>query len=116
MSEPAADLGVALAIVSSLRNVPVAPDVAAVGEVGLSGEVRLVPQLQRRIDEAARLGMKTCIFPETGAEGLRAPRWSTSTPVGTLSQALAAVMPAKSRKGGRAASRTSKSASITSQR
>ena len=108
VSEPAADLGVALAIVSSLRNIPVAPDVAAVGEVGLTGEVRRVPQLQRRIDEAARLGLKTCIFPATSEQGPQRPEGFVATAVDTLSQALAAAMPAETRRRGRSARRTSK--------
>lgn len=62
ISEPAADLGVALAIVSSYRNVPVDAGTAAVGEIGLSGEVRSVPQLERRLREVSRLGFKRCLI------------------------------------------------------
>ena len=65
VSDPAADLGIALAIVSSVRNEPLAHRLAAVGEMGLSGEVRSVSQLQRRVQEAARLGIETCIVPRT---------------------------------------------------
>jgi DNA repair protein RadA/Sms len=77
VSEPAVDLGIALAIVSSFRDEGLGPDLAAVGEVGLSGEVRAVPQLERRIGEVARLGLGRCLAPETqgghidGADGLR---------------------------------------------
>jgi DNA repair protein RadA/Sms len=63
IDEPAADLGVALAIVSSARNAPVASDLAAIGEVGLSGEVRRVPQLGRRTAEVSRLGFRRCLVP-----------------------------------------------------
>ena len=63
VSEPAADLGIALAIASSFRNVDIEPDLAAVGEVGLSGELRPVSQLERRLAEAARLGFKGCLAP-----------------------------------------------------
>lgn len=63
INEPAIDLGVALAIVSSVRNVPVASDVAAIGELGLSGEVRRVSQLDRRIAEVNRLGFRKCLAP-----------------------------------------------------
>jgi DNA repair protein RadA/Sms len=66
IGEPAADLGMALAIVSSLRNAPVASDLAAIGELGLSGELRAVPQLPRRVAEAGRLGLKRCLVPITG--------------------------------------------------
>ena len=65
VNEPAADLGVALAIASSLYNQPLHPTVVAFGEVGLSGELRTVPQVQRRLLEASRLGLSRCILPET---------------------------------------------------
>jgi DNA repair protein RadA/Sms len=68
VGEPAADLGMALAIASSYRDAEVAPQTAAIGEVGLSGELRAVNQLDRRLSEAARLGFKRCIVPKTGAE------------------------------------------------
>ena len=61
--EPAADMVVALAIASSLRNAPVNPGMVVLGEVGLSGELRSVPQLQRRLNEAARLGFQQCLLP-----------------------------------------------------
>ena len=63
VTSPSADLAIALAIVSSLRDVPAAPDLAAVGEIGLTGDVRRVPQLQRRIGEAARRGYSRIITP-----------------------------------------------------
>jgi DNA repair protein RadA/Sms len=63
--EPAADLGVALAIVSSHRDKPVPADLAAVGEVGLSGELRSVSQLERRLLEAERLGFRRCLLPQS---------------------------------------------------
>ena len=66
IGEPAADLGMALAIVSSLKNTPVASDLAAIGELGLSGELRAVPQLPRRVAEAGRLGLTRCLVPVTG--------------------------------------------------
>jgi DNA repair protein RadA/Sms len=65
VNEPAADLSVALAIASSLRNVPVAADLAVVGEIGLSGELRSVSQLPKRLNEAAQLGFKRCIVPSS---------------------------------------------------
>jgi len=63
ISEPAADLGIALAIASSFRDVQVAQGLVALGEVGLSGELRAVSQLERRIAEAVRLGFKRCLIP-----------------------------------------------------
>jgi len=68
IGEPAADLGMALAIASSFRDMGVDPSLAAVGEVGLSGELRAASQLDRRLIEAARLGFKRCIIPGTGAK------------------------------------------------
>lgn len=65
IGEPAADLGIALAIASSHRDAQVVQGLAVLGEVGLSGELRSVPQLERRIAEAARLGFKRCLVPET---------------------------------------------------
>ena len=68
IGEPAADLGVALAIASSYRDIGVDPSLVAVGEVGLSGELRAVPQLERRVNEAARLGFKRCLLPRVGTK------------------------------------------------
>jgi DNA repair protein RadA/Sms len=63
VGEPAADLAVGVAIASSHRNIPVAADLAIVGEVGLSGELRSVSQLPRRLREAAKLGFGRAIVP-----------------------------------------------------
>jgi DNA repair protein RadA/Sms len=65
IEEPAADLGVALAIVSSLRDSPIDPELAVMGEVGLSGEVRGVAHLEQRLREAAKLGFKRCLVPRS---------------------------------------------------
>ena len=65
VTEPAADLGIALAIASSLRNRPLAPNAAAFGELGLSGELRRVSAAGRRTSEAKRLGYDRLFAPET---------------------------------------------------
>lgn len=65
INEPAADLAVATAIASSFRNTPVAADLAIVGEIGLSGELRAVGQLSKRLNEAAKLGFKRCLVPRS---------------------------------------------------
>ncbi len=65
INEPAADLAVATAIASSFRNTPVAADLAIVGEIGLSGELRAVGQLSKRLNEAAKLGFKRCLVPKS---------------------------------------------------
>ncbi len=66
VNEPAADLAVAVAIASSARNRPVQSDLALVGEVGLSGELRSVGQINRRLHEAAKLGFKKVLVPRLG--------------------------------------------------
>ncbi len=63
ISEPAADLTVALAIASSFRDQPVAEDLAVMGEVGLSGELRTISQVERRLKEASKLGFKRALVP-----------------------------------------------------
>jgi DNA repair protein RadA/Sms len=65
IKEPAADLAVALAIASSVRDRPIYADVAVIGEVGLSGELRAVSQLEARLGEARKLGFKRCIIPRS---------------------------------------------------
>ena len=72
IDEPAADLAVALAIASSFKNVPVDPHLAAIGEIGLSGELRSVGQLERRLHEAAKLGFTRGLHPSSG-RGLKLP-------------------------------------------
>ena len=68
ITEPAADLGVALALVSSARGVAIGADLVAVGEIGLGGEIRQAPQTGRRLAEAARLGFATAIVPHSAPE------------------------------------------------
>ena len=70
VSEPAADLAIILALASSTYNRPLDPQLIAIGEVGLSGELRTVPQVERRVTEAARLGLNRCILPETARDNL----------------------------------------------
>ena len=63
LDEPASDLSVALALISSLKDAPIRDDVIAFGEVGLGGEIRSVSSCEQRIKESARLGFKRCIVP-----------------------------------------------------
>ncbi len=65
ITEPAADLTVALAIASSFRDQPTAADLVVIGEVGLSGELRTISHAARRLNEAARLGFKRALVPQT---------------------------------------------------
>jgi len=87
IAEPAADLGIALAIASSARDVAVDPGLVVVGEVGLSGELRAVSQLERRVAEAARLGFERCLVPKTGAN-IAKPKNIKLVPVSTLREAI----------------------------
>ena len=64
LAEPALDLGICLAIISSFKNCPIDPHVVAFGEVGLSGEVRSVSMIENRVSEASKLGFTTCIIPK----------------------------------------------------
>jgi DNA repair protein RadA/Sms len=88
IGEPAADLGIALAIASSFRDMVVDPGLVVVGEVGLSGELRAVSQLDRRVNEAARLGFKRCLVPKVGAKVSPAPKEIELIPVSTLREAV----------------------------
>ena len=89
VGEPAADLGIALAIASSYRGAAVSPQLVTVGELGLSGEIRAVSQLDRRVGEAARLGFKRCLVPKAGASISPKPKGIEIVPVGTLREAIA---------------------------
>jgi DNA repair protein RadA/Sms len=84
------DLAVALAIASSFRDAPVAHDLAAIGEVGLSGELRRVGQVERRLAEAGKLGFRRCILPWTIGNDRRLAEGSGVELVGarTLAEAL----------------------------
>ena len=74
LDEPAADLPVALAVASSYRDQSLPEDLAAVGEIGLAGEVRAVSHLSLRLSEIARLGFHRCVIPRSGTETLVAPK------------------------------------------
>ena len=87
LTEPGADLGLCLALVSAATNTPLAADLVVIGEVGLAGEVRQVGHLNRRLAEASRLGFTRAIVPASGpdkVEGMSIHK------VGTLNEALAA--------------------------
>ena len=87
VGEPAADLGIALAIASSFKDVEVVKETAAIGEVGLSGELRPAAQMDRRLAEVARLGFTKCIIPKTNAK-LKPPENLELIIAGTLREAI----------------------------
>jgi DNA repair protein RadA/Sms len=74
IGEPAADLAVAAAVVSSLADEPVPPDMAVFGEIGLGGEVRPVGQREARLREAAKLGFRSALVPKGRAGSASPPR------------------------------------------
>ena len=92
VEEPAADLAMAAAVASSLRNRPVEQTTVAVGELGLAGEIRAVPQLDRRVAEAARMGFRRIVVPRAGAEE-RDQDGIETVPVEDIAEALAQLIP-----------------------
>lgn len=88
LDEPGADLPVILAVASSYREKPVADDMFAVGEVGLTGEIRAVTHMDQRLAEAARLGFKKCIIPKSGSDKLDIPSGMTAYKVRNLREAI----------------------------
>jgi DNA repair protein RadA/Sms len=86
VEEPAADLGIALAVASSLRNRPVDPHSVLAGEVGLAGEVRAVPHVAKRLSEAARMGFLRAVVPSAGV--MEVPPGLEVVPVTDLPGAL----------------------------
>ncbi len=88
MNEPAIDLGIALAIVSSFENIVIPSDTVAFGEIGLSGEVRSVSLAENRVAEAVKLGFTKIILPASNAKGLDK---KNIIPVENLSDAIRAI-------------------------
>ena len=74
LDEPGADLPVVLAVASSYRDQAIPDDLVAIGEVGLTGEIRSVSHMNQRLQEVARLGFQKCIIPKGGAEKLEIPK------------------------------------------
>ena len=95
LDEPAADLATVLAVASSFLDRPLGMDLAAIGEVGLSGELRSVNAMNQRLSEIARLGFKRCVVPAQGGNDLPVPEGLHLIPVRSISQAIAAVLGAK---------------------
>ncbi|MCY4654579.1 MAG: DNA repair protein RadA [Dehalococcoidia bacterium] len=90
IAEPAADLAIALAIVSSVRDAPLEHKLAAFGELGLSGEIRSVSQVDRRVQEVGRLGLKMCLVPPSRNVASSSPSLNDIrvAPVTTLKEAI----------------------------
>lgn len=88
LDEPAVDLAIALALTSSFKEKPMAGRLAAVGEIGLTGEIRPVPQLEKRIMEAARLGFSICVVPGGSGQPPVVAKGMKIAGVETLEQAI----------------------------
>ena len=88
LDEPAADLATLVAIASSYLDKPIPAKLAAVGEVGLSGEVRSISHAQQRLGEVQRLGFTKCIIPAQQLDKLRTPKDLQLIPVKNVGQVL----------------------------
>ena len=71
LSEPAIDLGIIATVASAYKNIPIPRDTIVMGEIGLTGEVKRINLIEKRLKEAEKLGFKTCIIPENNKKGLK---------------------------------------------
>jgi len=90
--EPAVDLGIVIAVASSLKDVPAPSQDVVLGEVGLGGEVRAINQAQKRISEAQKLGFKRCLISKHNLKGLGAVKGIEVVGVTNVAQAIEAVL------------------------
>ncbi|MCC6397230.1 MAG: DNA repair protein RadA [Bacteroidetes bacterium] len=97
MDEPAADLGMAVAIASSLRDTPVRADAAIIGEVGLGGEIRSIHQMEKRLVEARKLGFTCAVLPPNNVQATRVPAGMSLIPVESVTEAMTALLSGGSR-------------------
>ena len=88
LDEPGADLPVVLAVASSYRDQPIADDLVAIGEVGLTGEIRTVSNMSQRLAEVARLGFKRCIIPKIDTDKVVIPKELTTYCVRNIREAI----------------------------
>ena len=88
LDEPGADLPVVLAVASSYRDQVIDSELVAIGEVGLTGEIRSVSNMNQRLGEVARLGFKKCIIPRNGSEKLEIPAGLTVYRVRNIREAI----------------------------
>ena len=92
LDDPAADLATVLSIASSSRDIPLGTDIAAIGEVGLSGEIRSVSSVNQRLSEIARLGFKRCIIPAHIRGDVQKPNGLELIAAKNVREAISAVM------------------------
>lgn len=91
LTEPAADLALCVAIASSYKNHPLGSNVAVMGEIGLAGEIRAIPQAERRIWECSRLGFRRILLPAANLRTVRNPQDVELRGVETIAEAMAAL-------------------------
>lgn len=94
LDEPAADLATALAIASSYIDRALGTDLAAIGEIGLSGEIRSVSMINQRLSEIARLGFRRCVVPSHVRDEIKKPDGLELIPVKTIREAILTVLKA----------------------
>ena len=94
LDEPAADLATALAIASSYIDRPLGTDLAAIGEIGLSGEIRSVSMINQRLSEIARLGFRRCVIPAHVRDEIKKTAGLELIPVKTIREAILTVLKA----------------------
>ena len=92
LDEPAADLATALAIASSYIDRPLGADLAAIGEIGLSGEIRSVGMINQRLTEISRLGFRRCVIPAHVRDEIRRPEGLELIPVKNIRDAILTVL------------------------
>ena len=92
LDEPGDDLAVALAVASSYRDQPIPDDLVAIGEIGLTGEIRSVSHMNQRLAEVERLGFKKCIIPQKASDKLEIPKNLTVYRVKNLREAIEIAM------------------------
>ena len=104
LSDPATDLAVCLAVASAASEVPMPPDIAVIGEVALSGDIRPVGHLPKRVAEAARIGYRRVLVPPGSSVQLRVPPGLTVVELPHLSRALDSLSARRTQRGPRALS------------
>ncbi|HBF4439259.1 TPA: DNA repair protein RadA [Clostridioides difficile] len=92
INEPSIDLGIAISVASSFRNIPIDEDIAVTGEVGLTGEVRAVSFIEKRIAECKKLGFKKIVVPRSNYDVIKDTKGIEIWPVDNLRQAINIVL------------------------
>jgi DNA repair protein RadA/Sms len=92
VDEPAVDLAVICAVASSFRDVPLTPKTVVLGEVGLTGEVRGIPQIETRVKEALKLGFKRCIVPKASIDTVLGIKGISIIGAASVQEALTAAL------------------------